>query len=370
MSGSAEGVSIETNLTRNAHFSEVVLKVLAKAWHSLLPASQAKVCQLLTNVTCVPSRAGNRAGMVSTPSPLSCLLPFRCTNALKINIFVSSFTPGLPWASLLPERLPLPRPRYRLPPKRKRHQGSNGTASHRFGSSPTRRSGPSLLISQYSRRQRTRLDGRRAHSVSCQCARNLDGAGEGEAEAHTRSANLSFLSLCQDPSGYAYLIRTVAIAFAVETTGQRLAPSEIYEPSEELRQLGLPILDWIGTKWKPGSNEGEVDSSSVTERLDADTHLPRISAASLRARSTAPSDDRRPSSSRICLDVHFLSQIGGPFLSRHSLLRLLLSHLPSQRVSQAAFPPVYQAGWDGFAREPAGRLLKPRVCCSRLFGCE
>jgi hypothetical protein len=319
MSGSAEGVSIETNLTRNAHFSEVVLKVLAKAWHSLLPASQAKVCQLLTNVTCVPSRAGNRAGMVSTPSPLSCLLPFRCTNALKINIFVSSFTPGLPWASLLPERLPLPRPRYRLPPKRKRHQGSNGTASHRFGSSPTRRSGPSLLISQYSRRQRTRLDGRRAHSVSCQCARNLDGAGEGEAEAHTRSANLSFLSLCQDPSGYAYLIRTVAIAFAVETTGQRLAPSEIYEPSEELRQLGLPILDWIGTKWKPGSNEGEVDSSSVTERLDADTHLPRISAASYLATHfsafyylTYPASESRKLPFLPCIKPDGTASLGSP----------------------------------------------------------
>jgi hypothetical protein len=50
-------------------------------------------------------------------------------------------------------------------------------------------------------------------------------------------------------------------AFSIE--GQATAekrgvhrPKDLYIPQEELRALGLPILDWGQGKWKPSSDEG------------------------------------------------------------------------------------------------------------------
>ena len=36
----------------------------------------------------------------------------------------------------------------------------------------------------------------------------------------------------------------------------RRKPSELYEPVEAMRELGLPVLDWGEGKWKSGSEEG------------------------------------------------------------------------------------------------------------------
>lgn len=72
MSG-GEG-AIETDITRSAQFAERVLQVLAKAWSTLPPASQARTFSLLTSVACIPSRNG----IVSEPCSSSerpCLHP-------------------------------------------------------------------------------------------------------------------------------------------------------------------------------------------------------------------------------------------------------------------------------------------------------
>jgi hypothetical protein len=37
---------------------------------------------------------------------------------------------------------------------------------------------------------------------------------------------------------------------------KRWKASQLYEPVESLRELGLPLFDWAGQKWKPGSEEG------------------------------------------------------------------------------------------------------------------
>jgi hypothetical protein len=36
----------------------------------------------------------------------------------------------------------------------------------------------------------------------------------------------------------------------------RYVASNLYEPADALRELGLPILDWGQAKWKGGSEEG------------------------------------------------------------------------------------------------------------------
>jgi hypothetical protein len=38
----------------------------------------------------------------------------------------------------------------------------------------------------------------------------------------------------------------------------RYRPSELYEPTEQLRELGLPVVDWTEStaKWRAGSEEG------------------------------------------------------------------------------------------------------------------
>lgn len=38
----------------------------------------------------------------------------------------------------------------------------------------------------------------------------------------------------------------------------RLKARELYAPQDDLRSLGLPILDWGQTKWRPYSEEGTV----------------------------------------------------------------------------------------------------------------
>lgn len=39
---------------------------------------------------------------------------------------------------------------------------------------------------------------------------------------------------------------------------RRRVPSELYEPIDVLRDLGLPILEWSGQhKWRAGSDEGK-----------------------------------------------------------------------------------------------------------------
>src|ERR1700692_225715 len=48
-------------------------------------------------------------------------------------------------------------------------------------------------------------------------------------------------------------------AFAKEGGKTRFRAVELYEPVDNLRQLGLPIIDWgTNTKWKGASEEGEV----------------------------------------------------------------------------------------------------------------
>ena len=44
----------------------------------------------------------------------------------------------------------------------------------------------------------------------------------------------------------------------------RCKASELYEPLDSLRELGLPIIDWGGkSKWRGGSEEGEQQSPSA-----------------------------------------------------------------------------------------------------------
>jgi hypothetical protein len=37
----------------------------------------------------------------------------------------------------------------------------------------------------------------------------------------------------------------------------RRKPHELYEPTDAMRSLGLPLLDWGEGKWKSNSEEGE-----------------------------------------------------------------------------------------------------------------
>lgn len=48
-------------------------------------------------------------------------------------------------------------------------------------------------------------------------------------------------------------------------TTVRRKPSELYEPVDAMRGLGLPLLDWGEGKWKPGSDEGEANSQPRVE---------------------------------------------------------------------------------------------------------
>lgn len=63
-------------------------------------------------------------------------------------------------------------------------------------------------------------------------------------------------------------------AFPRETTSSGLTPekgkvsrckaSELYEPTDTLRELGLPVIDWGGrTKWRGTSDEGQCCSISL-----------------------------------------------------------------------------------------------------------
>ena len=45
---------------------------------------------------------------------------------------------------------------------------------------------------------------------------------------------------------------------------ERRMPSQLYEPTESLRSLGLPLLDWGDAKWKPTSEEGSYLESHNT----------------------------------------------------------------------------------------------------------
>lgn len=36
----------------------------------------------------------------------------------------------------------------------------------------------------------------------------------------------------------------------------RRKPHELYEPTDAMRELGLPVLEWDEHKWKPSSDEG------------------------------------------------------------------------------------------------------------------
>lgn len=46
-------------------------------------------------------------------------------------------------------------------------------------------------------------------------------------------------------------------ATVVKAKIERRMPSQLYEPTDTLRSLGLPLLDWGNAKWKPTSEEGK-----------------------------------------------------------------------------------------------------------------
>lgn len=50
----------------------------------------------------------------------------------------------------------------------------------------------------------------------------------------------------------------------------RKKPHQLYEPTDALRALGLPLLDWGDAKWKPSTEEGECYNSS--RKAMADQH--------------------------------------------------------------------------------------------------
>lgn len=48
---------------------------------------------------------------------------------------------------------------------------------------------------------------------------------------------------------------------AEEGTKERFTPSQLYEPTEEMRKLGLPVIAWGTSKWRSGSDEAKVRSA-------------------------------------------------------------------------------------------------------------
>lgn len=41
-----------------------------------------------------------------------------------------------------------------------------------------------------------------------------------------------------------------------EASVERRKPHQLYEPSDAMRELGLPLIDWGEHKWKANSDEG------------------------------------------------------------------------------------------------------------------
>jgi hypothetical protein len=51
------------------------------------------------------------------------------------------------------------------------------------------------------------------------------------------------------------------LEMSVDPNGEKLPtvrrkPHQLYEPTEAMRSLGLPVLDWGEAKWKSSSEEG------------------------------------------------------------------------------------------------------------------
>lgn len=49
---------------------------------------------------------------------------------------------------------------------------------------------------------------------------------------------------------------------------ERFRANQLYEPLDEFRELGLPLIDWgVKNKWKSGSEEGTLSRNVSNARL-------------------------------------------------------------------------------------------------------
>lgn len=67
------------------------------------------------------------------------------------------------------------------------------------------------------------------------------------------------------PDEYARLRQTAAFPLerprlkdGYEAPLERRKPFQLYEPTDAMRELGLPLIDWGEHKWKSNSDEGEL----------------------------------------------------------------------------------------------------------------
>lgn len=185
-----------------------------------------------------------------------------------------------------------------------------------------------------------------------------------------------------------------SVAFPTESTGVRHVPSDLYEPSDELRKLGLPVLDWSSpasnVKWKPGSDEGATvvrifDTfypPKFTRIMSAlwltiphvytaciiNSHV--CSQALVRSWPSSTSDHRCASPARVYYDLFPFHPRGFTRIPLQSLPRILPPYLSSLGIPQARILTVHQARRLGVSRKPTRGLPQPRLRSLGVFGCQ
>lgn len=154
-------------------------------------------------------------------------------------------------------------------------------------------------------------------------------------------------------------------AFPVEGLSTRQTPASLFEPTDELRKLKLPILDWGTVKWRSNSDEGAsllplpslilqggdiwpLQPSSSSPSVSNATPRSRRSSHSLLIRQTSPSVPRRSSTS-------------SPTFTRSTRICTsslpLLAPLPLSQASEGRTPPHSSL-------RPARRLRTASALCS------
>ncbi|BGP12853.1 hypothetical protein JCM10213_005226 [Rhodosporidiobolus nylandii] len=207
-----KGAKAETNALQNPAFAEKVLAVLAKGWHATPATSQRELCALLAEKAVVPTSQGLK-------KPTEAYFP---SVSLFPDLAIVVFPSGVPIKGGNIERLLLAlgvRKHVELQLVFTRLLGA-GDWSH-------------VQLIKYLVSVRDTLTP--AERDRLRKTTFLPKEGEPKVEQPP------------GPDGVRPKAKTV-----------RYRAGELYEPTMELRELGLPVVEWTDVKWRAGSDEAKL----------------------------------------------------------------------------------------------------------------
>lgn len=215
MSGTPEAVA-DTNIRVSPVFAERFFGMLARAWPQLSAASTAAICSTLAQVACVPTKTGMK-------KPSEAYFD-------SVKLFPDLAIIALPKGTII-----------------------KGPLDKVFATLGVRRTVDLQLVFS------------RCVELSSRLTRRLVGGGEWSVSDLVKYLvsvrdTLTVEEISKLRKTAAFPLEKKVEAAGINATAakiERRMPSQLYEPIDSLRSLGLPLLDWGDAKWKPTSEEGE-----------------------------------------------------------------------------------------------------------------